>query len=202
MEIVKEFISVPLLKGVFVSVLTGVVASLLTVWFTRKNLKTTKYIDTITAERIKWIQIVRNDFNELIASMMILINNSEYLRDLKNEKIRQEHIEYLVGAYHESTDEDLQEYSELSDNIVELENEINKVMTRSEIANKALLIKLKMNPEDDIEIIADLDKIVNYFSNYSNNIKKFDLEINSTVDKVQRLLKREWDKVKTEVKKK
>jgi hypothetical protein len=202
MEIVKEFISVPLLKGVIASVLTGVVASVLTVWFTRKNLRTTKYIDTITAERIKWIQIVRNDFNELIASMMILINNSEYLRDLKNEKIRQEHTEYLVGAYRESTDEDLQEFSELSDNIVVLENEINKVMTRSEIANKALLIKLKMNPEDDIEIIADLDKIVTYFSNYSNDIKKFDLEINSTVDKVQRLLKREWDKVKIEVKKK
>jgi len=136
MELANEILSAPLIKGVIASILTGVVASILTVWFTRKNLRTTKYIDTITAERIKWIQIVRNDFNELIASMMILINNSEYLRDLKNEKIRQEHTEYLVGAYHESRDADLQSFSELSNNIEVLEGEINKVMTRSEIAGK------------------------------------------------------------------
>ena len=202
MEVIKEFLSTPIMKGVFASFLTGVVASILTVWFTRKNLRTTKYIDTITTERIKWIQIVRNDFNELIASMMIRINNSDHLRELKNEKIRQEHTEYLIGAYHESTDEDLQEFSELSEKAEHIENEINNVMTRSEIVNKALLIKLKMNPEDDVEIISDLNRIVEYFSSYSNEIKLFDLDLNSTVDKVQSLLKKEWDKVKVEVSKK
>ncbi len=68
------------------SILTGLVASAVTVWITRKNLKTTKYIETITSERIKWIQVVRNDFNDLISSLLIHLNNTEYLDNLHDEK--------------------------------------------------------------------------------------------------------------------
>ena len=184
------------------SILTGLVASVVTVWFSRKNLKTTKYIETITIERIKWIQIVRDDFNGLISSILIHLNNTEYLNELKDEKIRQEHTEYLVGAYRENTDEDLQEYSRLNNGIMNVENAISKTLTRSEIASKALLIKLKLNPKDDIEIIKDLDKIIDFFSDYSKNMKEFDLNLNIIVEKTQNLLKREWDKVKFEVQKK
>jgi len=184
------------------SILTGLVASVVTVRFSRKNLKTTKYIETITIERIKWIQIVRDDFNGLISSILIHLNNTEYLNELKDEKIRQEHTEYLVGAYRENTDEDLQEYSRLNNGIMNVENAISKTLTRSEIASKALLIKLKLNPKDDIEIIKDLDKIIDFFSDYSKNMKEFDLNLNIIVEKTQNLLKREWDKVKFEVQKK
>ncbi|HHE39239.1 MAG TPA: hypothetical protein ENL20_11805 [Candidatus Cloacimonetes bacterium] len=167
-------------------------------------MKTTKYIDTITVERIKWIQIVRNDFNILISSLLIHINNTDYLKELINEMIRKDHTEQLVGVYRDRTDEDIQEYSELKSDIEDVESAFNKVMTRSEIVNKALLMKLKMkmNPKDDIEIIDYLDKIVNYFSDYSKEINKFDIDLKSIIDKVQELLKREWDKVKTEVRKK
>lgn len=184
------------------SILTGLVASVVTVWFTRKNLKTTKYIETITSERIKWIQIVRDDFNALISSILIHLNNTEYLNELKDEKIRQDHTEYLVGAYRENTDEDLQEYSRLNHGIMNVENAISKTLTRSEIASKALLIKLKLNPKDDIEIIKDLDKIIDFFSNYSKNVKEFDINLKIIVEKTQNLLKREWDKVKIEVQEK
>ncbi len=184
------------------SILTGLIASALTVWFTRKNLKTTKYIDTITSERIKWIQIVRNDFNELISSILIHVNNTDYLKVLKDEKIRQDNTEYLTGAYRESTDENLQDYSELNNGIEKVESAFTKTLTRSEIANKALLIKLKLNPKDDVEIIKDLDKIIDFFSDYSKEMSEFDVELKSIIEKVQKLLKREWDKVKTEVQKK
>ena len=184
------------------SILTGLVASVVTVWVTRKNLKTAKYIETITSERIKWIQIVRDDFNALISSILIHLNNTEYLNELKDEKIRQDHTEYLVGAYRENTDEDLQEYSRLHHGIVNVENAISKTLTRSEIASKALLIKLKLNPKDDIEIIKDLDKIIDFFSNYSKNMKEFDINLKIIVVKTQNLLKREWDKVKIEVQEK
>ena len=80
------------------SILTGLIASALTVWFTRKNLKTTKYIDTITSERIKWIQIVRNDFNELISSILIHVNNTDYL----NPKLSIEK-NFLMTAIREKT---------------------------------------------------------------------------------------------------
>ncbi len=128
------------------SILTGFVASAVTVFYTRKNLKTTKYIETITSERIKWIQIVRNDFNTLISSILIHVNNTEYLNDLKDEKIQQDNTENLVGAFRENSDENLQEYSRLNNDILNIESAINKTLSPNEIANKALLIKLKMNP--------------------------------------------------------
>ncbi|SRR5690554_4577372 len=184
------------------SILTGLVASAVTVWITRKNLKTTKYIETITSERIKWIQVVRNDFNDLISSLLIHLNNTEYLDNLHDEKIRQDHTEFLVGAYREDTDEGLQEYSKLNRSILNVESAISKTLTRSEIASKALLIKLKLNPKDDIEVIKDLDKIVDFFSDYSKIMKEFDINLKLTVEKTQNLLKREWDKVKDEVRKK
>ena len=165
-------------------------------------MKTTKFIETITIERIRWIQIVRDDFTGLISSILIHLNNTEYLNELKDEKIRQEHTEYLVGAYRENTDEDLQEFSRLNNDILNVEHAISKTLTRREIASKALLIKLKLNPKDDIEIIKDLDKIIDFFSDYSKNMKEFDLNLNIVVEKTQNLLKREWDKVKFEVQEK
>lgn len=191
-----------LIKILSTSILTGLVASGVTVWITRKNLKTTNYIETITSERIKWIQVVRNDFNDLISSILIHLNNTEYLDNLKDEKIRQDRTEHIVGAYRQYTDEGLQEYSKLNRNILNVENAISKTLTHSEIASKALLIKLKLNPNEDIDIIKDLDKIVDFFSDYSKIMKEFDINLKLTVEKTQNLLKREWDKVKIEVQKK
>ncbi len=188
-----------IIKILSTSILTGVVASGVTVWFTRRNLKTAKYIETITNERIKWIQIVRDDFNGLISSILIHKKNTEYLSELKVERIRQDHAESLVGAFRENTEEDLLEYSRLNYSIMNVENAISKTLSRSEIASKALLIKLKLNPKDDIEIIKDLDKIADFFSEYSRNLKEFDINLKLIVEKTQNLLKREWDKVKIEV---
>jgi len=190
-----------ILAIIFASLGSGLMASFITVWFTRKNLRTTKYIDTITIERIKWIQIVREDFNELISSILIHIKNSNYLNNLRDEKISQDLTQDLVGGYHEPTDELLQERSRLNQNIENIEMAFLKTLTRSEITSKALLIKLKLNPRDDYEIICELEKIANFFSDYSMEMKEFDIDLNSVVLKIQYLLKREWDKVKDEVKK-
>lgn len=191
-----------ILAIILASLGSGLLASFITVWFTRKNLRTTKYIDTITSERIKWIQIVREDFNELISSILIHIHNSDYLNNLRDDKISQDLTESLVGAYRDPTDELLQEKSRLNQNIENIENAFLKTLTRSEITSKALLIKLKLNPRDDYEIINELEKIANFFSDYSKEMKELEIDLNSVVLKIQYLLKREWDKVKDEVKRK
>jgi len=191
-----------LLKILSTSVLTGLIASGFTIWFTRKNLKTSKYIETITTERIKWIQTVRNDFSELISSVLIHLNNTAYLKDLINEKIKQDHTENLVGAYRELTDEDLLINTELNQKIINTESGFKKILSRSEIVNKALLLKLRLNPKDDIEISKELDFMINNFSDYSKEICEIKIEISLLIDKVQQHLKREWEDLKTEVKKK
>ncbi|MCZ7558427.1 MAG: hypothetical protein M5R41_18730 [Bacteroidia bacterium] len=184
------------------SVLGGFAASGMTAWVTWKIMRTSKYIETVTSERIKWIQVVRDDFNRLISSILIHWKNTDYLNNLENEKIRQDLTEQSCGPYRENTDEDLQEYSRLNHDIMNVGQAISKTLSRSEIASYALLIKLKLNPGDDIEIIKDLDNIVDFFSDYSKNMKEFDLNLKLLVEKTQTLLKREWEKVKAEVREK
>ena len=72
------------------SLISGIIASFITMKFTRENLKTTKYIDTITSERIKWIQLVRSDLTELVSSILIHQKNTDHLNDLIEDKIIQD----------------------------------------------------------------------------------------------------------------
>ena len=52
---------------------SGVIAAFVAQLYTRKNLKTSQYINVITSERIKWIQDVRNEFSVLLSSVFFII---------------------------------------------------------------------------------------------------------------------------------
>ena len=191
------------LKILSTSALTGFVASILTIWFTRKNLKTSKYIDTITSERIKWIQVVRTDLTELVSSLLIHLKNTDYLEDMISEKERQDYTNYVVSREPDSySDEELQGYSELQRNIESTGDALKNVLTRSGIVNKATLLKLRFNPVEDIDIINQLNKVIESFADYSKKTSEIDFDISQLTDKSQEVLKREWDKVKNEVNKK
>jgi hypothetical protein len=191
------------IKIISTSALTGLIASILTIWFSRKNLRTTKYIETITNERIKWIQIVRSDLTELVSSILIHLKNTDYLAELENKKESQDYTNYVVSREPDSySDDELHDYSELQKNIEQTENALNNVLTRSEIVNKATLLKLRFNPIEDIDIINQLDLIIVDFSDYSKQAKKIKINITELTNKSQHVLKREWDKVKLEVNKK
>jgi hypothetical protein len=184
-----------------VSALTGLFASLGTIWFTRKNLRTSKYIDTIISERIKWIQIVREDLTELISSILIHLKNADHLNELMDEKENQDYLNYTRSrdACSYSNDE-LQASRTLNRDITNIENAMNKVLMRSEIVNKAILLKLRFNQED-VEIIDHLNLIIEQFADYSKQIKDIHININGLTEKGQNVLKREWRAVKIEVNK-
>jgi len=185
------------------SALTGLIAAILTVWFTRKNLKTTKYIDTITNERIKWIQIVRADLTELVSALLIHYKNTEYLNDMINEKEQQDYTNYVISREPDSYEnEELRDYSELQKNIENAQIDFKKVLSRSEIVNKAILLKLRFNPYEDMDIINQLNIVIDNYADYSKKTKDIMIDINELTNKSQQVLKREWDKVKHEVDKK
>jgi len=191
------------LKIISTSALTGLVTSLITIWYTRKNLKTTKYIDTITTERIKWIQVVRTDLTELVSSIMIHLKNTNYLIELINLKDQKDDDNHVKDRDPDSFSiNELTDYSDLTRNIKNAENALNKVLTRSEIVNKATLLKLRFNPIEDSEIISLLNLVIENFADYSKQIKDIQININELTDKSQKVLKREWEKVKREVNKK
>ena len=54
---------------IFIGVILTFLGTMYSIYYTRKNLKTTKYIETITLERIKWLEIIRNEVSEIVANI-------------------------------------------------------------------------------------------------------------------------------------
>jgi len=131
---------------------------------------------------------------------LIHLKNTDYLNELTNEKERSDYSNYVVSREPDSySDDELQEYSDLTKNIVNTGNALKKVLTRSEIVNKAILLKLRFNPNEDLDIINHLNLIIENFADYSKQTKDIQINITELIDKSQQVLKREWDKVKREV---
>ena len=131
---------------------------------------------------------------------MIHLKNTDYLNELTNEKERSDYSNYVVSREPESySDDEIQEYSDLTKNIANTGNVLKKVLTRSEIVNKAILLKLRFNPNEDLDIINHLNLIIENFADYSKQTKDIQINITELIDKSQQVIKREWDKVKGEV---
>ncbi len=182
------------------SLISGIIASFITMKFTRENLKTTKYIDTITSERIKWIQLVRSDLTELVSSILIHQKNTDHLNDLIEDKIIQDdEISFSFRDPDSFTPYELAKINDLQRDIDQTEKIIKAVMTRNEIVNKAILLRFCFNSNEDSEIISQLNLIIDNFADSSIKMKDLKIDIVELTEKAQQVLKNEWEKVKSEV---
>ncbi|MGE4309158.1 hypothetical protein [Bacteroides sp.] len=171
-----EYLAV--IATIITSVLSsGVLATYISQRSARKNLKTSQYVNVVTAERIRWIENFRLDFSLLLSSVLFYINNQE---NLISEN----------GGYNRTNDE-----YELSSRI---KDEYKYILGRSAIVEKSIILKLKLNPNQDVEIIQYLDEIINTFSDMSKEVASADVDYNDLVRKCQDMFKIEWEKVKTE----
>jgi hypothetical protein len=126
--------------------------------------------------------------------------NTDYLNELTNEKERWDYADHVVCRDPDSySNDEITDYADLTRNIVQTKNAFNNVLTRSEIVNKATLLKLRFNPIEDRDIISYLNLIIENFADYSKRTKDIQINITELTDKSQQVLKREWDKVKGEV---
>jgi hypothetical protein len=171
-------------------ILLTFIASVLTIYFTRKNLKTSKYIDTITSERIKWMEKVRIELADIVAelqefirikySLYILTENPNYKEsEVDVEKIRKEIINISTKAQLSSTLNDF---------------------PKKDLVRKILLFKLRLNPIEDKEILKDLDE---YIRLLENSASKEELEhgwtnLDNMIILFQKILRTEWLKAKQE----
>lgn len=178
--------------------------TLVTIYYTRRNLKTMKYIDTITSERIKWIDKLRNDLSLLTSWITIYISNNKCLNELYEESKELNDDDLRTNPYGDEPWSTISaSINENYRNQEEIKNELEKV-SRQQIIEKIHLIKLKFNYSDDINAIEILDRLITYFTPPKFDVKKYDL-INEDIIEIlsisQTILKAEWDKVKIETKK-
>jgi|SRR5690554_4316072 len=179
---------------ILITVILTFLGTLLNIYYTRKNIRTAKYIETISVERIKWLSIIRKDISDIISSI------SETLVNLKKE------IELI----------DAQEPSETNRNSVTLDYQRNYFNARTENAlifnnktsfviliGKLIIFKLRLNHKEDKEIIRIIDYFIEFYHlEYQSNtdIEKAKIEIKNLTESIQVMLKQEWEKVKKESK--
>lgn len=164
------------------------------IYFTRKNLKTSKYIDTITTNRIKRTDAIRNEVADISTNINFSLNalskeiddkTSEY-RDLSNDPESQSKLQWNSYAVYAS--------------IVFKPENTN--LSISDLVYKFNLLKLRLNPNEDDGMI----NVINYFIKfYTDGELKFDNDIKDAKEKVilliaqfQKLFKDEWENVKNE----
>lgn len=185
-EILKEILPI--------SVLLTFIGTLITIYYTRRNIKTTKYIETITSERIKWIDIMRKEVSNIITNVYFTLN--VYSEDIKDTE------DHVYG----SGDEQKQEaQSRLFDAKTTLAlGQKKDIWSQSDFIWYLHVFKLKLNPKEDEKIIG----IIDYFSKFyieseyktKKEIPEAKKKIKELVELTQDLLKNEWDKVKKESK--
>ena len=177
--------------------LTGITAfcamavSFIAVVYTRSNIKVQKYIDTITIQRIKWIDTLRNDLSDIISGI--------YLANYCEQRLN-EYDEFMdnVGPETHEQQISLNKYgSKLKEFNNKLKSEINKI----ELIRKIDLSIMRLNQTDDKKLIATLEEAKDYVLAGDNDLKKTEKFIRELRSEVSIVLKNEWEKVKQEVKK-
>lgn len=81
-------------------VLLTFIATTVNIYYTRKNLKTTKYIDTITSERIKWLSIIREEITHLVSIISeTLILHKRIIEDTESQNPSEKYMNDVNYEY-------------------------------------------------------------------------------------------------------
>lgn len=169
----------------------AMVVSLLAVVYTRSNIKVQKYIDTITIQRIKWIDTLRNDLSDIISGI--------YLASYCEEKLN-EYNDYMVNIGPDSHEHAIS-LGELGKRLNELKSKLESEVNKIELIRKIDLSIMRLNQSDDEKLIAALEKSKNYVLSADYDFKKIEGFIKKLRSEMSIVLKNEWEKVKQEVKK-
>lgn len=186
-EILNDFI---LPSGVLLTF----IAATVNIYYTRRNLKTTKYIDTITTERIKWLSIIRDEVTQLVSIFSeTLIIHKKLIDNAESQNSGEEYTNYIKSEYQKHY------FDSLNENLLTFKEKVDF----QEIIKKINLLRLRFNPNEDLEILNSLQYFINfynqkYISDSEINIAK--KQIDNLYIQTQILLKKEWEKVKLETK--
>lgn len=185
----KEILNVYIVP---IGVLLTFIATSLNIYYTRKNLKTSKYIDTITSERIKWLSAIRTDISELVSLISITLNfYAEEIENIESQNPNENYIDDINYQYH------LHYFDSLTKNSF---NEAEKV-SYSDITKRLYVLKLRFNPKEDIVTLDIIQHFIDFYKNeYKStlDIEQAEGKIKELINNIQIMLKNEWDKVKYE----
>ncbi len=185
-ELLKEILPIGVIFTFF--------GTIITIYYTRRNLKTTKYIDTITSERIKWLDIIRNEITTIITNIHFTLKiYSDNIQDRESE----------IKNYEEDHEAQQDAQSRYFDTTTSSAlGQKKEVWSQSDFIKNLYLFKLRLNPEEDKGIIDILDYFIKFYaeSDYKSarEIPEARENAKKLIIQTQKLLKDEWEKVKRE----
>ena len=177
-----------------VSVILTFIGTMINIYYTRRNIETTKYIETITSQRIKWLDIVRNEVTNIIVNINFTLKiYSDDIQDRENEiKNYDEDIEAKYEAQ-------MRYFDTKTSNALSQEKAI---WSQSDFIQYLYLFKLRLNSFEDKRIIEIIDYFIQFYteSEYKSTkeIPEARKKISFLIEYTQELLKQEWEKVKLE----
>ena len=175
-------------------VLLTFIAATINIYYTRKNLKTTKYIDTITSERIKWLSIIREEITHLISLISeSLILHKRIIEDIESQNPSEQYINDINYEYQKHY------FNSVNANSLRFKDKIDF----QEIIKKLYLLKLRFNPKEDLKILNSIKYFIDFYNQKyvsNNDVKEARIQIENLSNQTQMLLKKEWGKVKLETK--
>lgn len=182
-------IAVILTSTVIATIISSSVA-LINIYSTKRSFKISNYVNVITSERIKWLDIIRNEVTKILAQINLVINDIE------------EEYEGILAECNANSETDLcRDILNIpKNNILSSDKSIWK---EQDFIEHLYLLKLRLNPKEDKEII----EIINYYISFFSKSEYSDSDIKEArkynirwIELIQQLLKDEWEKVKKETK--
>ena len=184
-----------LLKEILpIGVMLTFIGTLVTIYYTRRNLKTTKYIDTITSERIKWLETIRNEVSNIITNIHFTLKiYSDNIKDRESE----------INSYENNIEAQYEAQMRYFDTPTSSAlGQKKDIWSQSDFIWFLHLFKLRLNPIEDKKIIEIIDYFIKFYaeSEYksSKEIPEAKEKVKQLVEQTQELLKLEWEKVKDE----
>ena len=169
----------------------AIIASFTAIIYSRSNLKTKKYIETITVQRISWIDSLRVDLSDVISGIHMLSFCDTQI------KAFDEFVEH-VGFEDSVSQKDGYMYR---NGLKILQGKLDSELNKIDLIKKIDLSILKLNQRDDYLLIDQLEQTKEFVlrGNYESCIN--DDFIKHLKYKITTVLKKEWEKVKLEVRK-
>ena len=152
-----------------IGVVLTFIGTMITIYYTRRNLKTTKYIDTITSERIKWLDIMRKEVAKISTNIHFTLKI--YSDKIKNRESQIQNYENNIEAQVEAQ---MRYFDTPTSSALGQKKEI---WSQSDFIWFLHLFKLRLNPTEDKRIIDILQKVARLDNEVSKSeiklIKKF-----------------------------
>jgi hypothetical protein len=176
-----------------IGVLLTFISSMVGLFLNYKAIKKSKYIEFVTAEKIKWIDTIKNESSVVISKIQLSLiefeNINRELRIQNNQEIDISEETELQRIYVHSQTTDVFPAD-------------NQSMTQLEVVKSLQLLSFRLHLERNKPILSSLDYFIEFYTlqfHSEGEIKKASNKLDSFKTQLHEFLEIEWKRILKEI---